>query len=123
MVGYTLYNWNKVIKTSVYKRDNKDCNGTNNCKERDTKNSLFWEWNYMEGSVPFYTFFLITLLVLSYQNFSGWIRNLSLFYILFTFFFSLYKYKIDKGVGRFWCYFAAYGPIFYLLTSFMMAYL
>ena len=106
MVIYTVYNWNKVKKTSVI---------------RETKNSLFWEWNYMEGSVPFYTIFLITLLVLSFQNFSGWIRNLSLFFILFTFFFSLYKYKIDKGVGRFWCYFAAYGPIFYLLLSFLIS--
>jgi hypothetical protein len=122
MIGYTLYNWNKVIKTSIYKRENKECNN-DKCKERDTKNSLFWEWNYMEGSILFYTIFLITLVVLSYENFSGWIRNLSLFYILFTFFFSLYKYKIDKGVGRFWCYFAAYGPIFYLLTSFIMSHL
>lgn len=124
MIGYTAYNWNKVKKTSVYIRDCNDSNKNNEdnkdnkdkeCKGRETKNSLFWEWNYMEGSMPFYTIFLITLLVLSYQNFSGWVRNLSLFYILFTFFFSLYKYKIDKGVGRFWCYFAAYGPIFYLL--------
>jgi hypothetical protein len=107
MIGYTSYNWNKVKKTSVI---------------RETKNSLFWEWNYMEGSVPFYTIFLITLLILSYQNFSGWIRNLSLFFMLFTFFFSLYKYKIDKGVGRFWCYFAAYGPIFYLLASFFISF-
>jgi hypothetical protein len=123
MIGYTAYNWNKVKKTSVYIRELRDCKDSNKnkedteCKTRETKNSLFWEWNYMEGSMSFYTIFLITLLVLSYKNFSGWIRNLSLFYILFTFFFSLYKYKIDKGVGRFWCYFASYGPIFYLLTS------
>jgi hypothetical protein len=112
MILYTIYNWNKVTKTGKYYRKEKN---------KEVKNSLFWEWNYMEWSYPFYTFFLITLVFLSYENFCGPVRVLSLSFILFTFFFSLYKYKIDKSVGRFWCYFAAYGPIFFLLLSFFIS--
>jgi|Laugresu1bdmlbsd_1035121.scaffolds.fasta_scaffold05255_3 hypothetical protein len=107
MFSYSLYNWNNVKSTGIYYRN-------------DTKNSLFWEWNYMEGSIYFYTVFLITLLVLVFQNMTGWVKNLSLFFIIFTFFFSLYKYKIDKSVGRFWCYFASYGPLIFLIFNYMI---
>lgn len=108
MIYYTFSNWNKITSTGVYYRN-------------DIKNNIFWEWNYMKGSVIFYTIFLLTLIILSYENMSNWIRNLSLFFIIFTFFFSLYKYQINKSVGRFWCYFAAYGPVFFILLNFIIS--
>lgn len=107
MLIYSIANWNKIQSTGVYYRN-------------EIKNSLFWEWNYMPGSIYFYSIFLLTLLILTYKNMTGWIRDISLFFIVFTFFFSLYKYQIDKSVGRFWCYFAAYGPIFFIFLNFII---
>ncbi len=80
MIMYTLNTWNNVVKTGKYYR--KEGN-------KEIKNSLFWEWNYTEWAFPFYTIFLITLVVLSYENFSGSIRILFVFFIIFTFLFSL----------------------------------
>jgi len=110
MIIYTMCIWNQVNKTGVYYRKN------------NIKNSLFWEWNYKKESPYFYVIFLLVLLVLINQNFHGWIKNICLFFTLFTFFFSYYKYQIDKGVGRFWCYFAAHLPIFFMLFSFIYEY-
>ena len=103
MMLYTSCHWKQVKTTGL----------------NDTGNSLYWKWNYMDGSVSFYALFLATLLLIIYRNFTGWIRNVSFALTLITFTFSAYKYQIDKSVGRFWCYFAAYLPILFAALSYI----
>lgn len=87
---------------------------------KDTCGSLYWQWNNMKGNTFVYGLFLICLLILVQQQFTGWVRCLSMVIITSTFFFSLYKYSINASVGRFWCYFAAFCPIFFLIgTAFL----
>jgi hypothetical protein len=99
-IFYTINTWKTLRVTEV----------TN-----DTSGSLYWEWNYSKGSVLFYGLFLSTLLILSDQNFTGWVRLMCISLTLITFLFSFYKYSLNFSVGRFWCYFAALSPIFFLL--------
>jgi hypothetical protein len=99
-IFYTINAWKNIGVTEV----------TN-----ETCGSLYWQWNYSKGHTLFYGLFLCTLLVLSQQNFNGWVRFMSVSIILITFFFSFYKYSINASVGRFWCYFAALSPIFFLI--------
>lgn len=71
--------------------------------------SLFWEWNYLEGSNIIYFVFLITLCLLSLEL-AYPLNYIILFINIITFFFSLYHYKTTAS-GRMWCYFASYIPI------------
>lgn len=82
---------------------------------QETCGSLYWQWNNMKGSVFVYGLFLICLLVLTQQQFTGWVKWLSILIILGTFIFSFYKYNITVSTGRFWCYLAAFSPIFFLI--------
>jgi len=83
----------------------------------NTKGSLYWEWNNVtEFKWCFYAIFLVTLLVLVYSHFSGWIRNVSIISILGLFLFSWYKYSVKNSTGRFWCYFAAFVPLIYVFV-------
>ena len=100
IVAYSVKGWSKLGGTEASK---------------ETCGSLYWQWNYMEGSVLAYGLFLICLLLLAQQQFTGWVRCLFMVIITSTFFFSLYKYSINASAGRFWCYFAAFCPIFFLI--------
>jgi len=77
--------------------------------------SLDWKWTKFKFSDPFYILFLATLILLTYFELDGWIRNLSIFLIISTFLFSVYKYRIKMTIGRFWCYIGAFLPIIYLI--------
>ena len=100
IVAYSVKGWSKL--------------GGNEAS-KETCGSLYWQWNYMEGSALAYGLFLICLLLLAQQQFTGWVRCLFMVIITSTFFFSLYKYSINASAGRFWCYFAAFCPIFFLI--------
>ena len=102
IVAYSVKGWSKLGGTEASK---------------ETCGSLYWQWNYMEGSALAYGLFLICLLLLCQQQFTGWVRWLFMVIITSTFFFSLYKYSINSSVGRFWCYFAAFCPIFFLIGT------
>jgi hypothetical protein len=101
IIIYSINAWNKLKGTEVTK---------------ETCGSLYWQWNNMKGNIFVYTLFLLCLFILSLQ-FDGWIRILFTSIIIFTFFFSFYKYRINKSVGRFWCYFAAFSPILFLIYN------
>ena len=77
--------------------------------------SLYWQWNNMNGSVFVYTLFLLCLIILLQQQFTGWIKWLGIVITLCSFFFSLYKYQTSASTGRFWCYFAAFSPLLFLI--------
>lgn len=97
---YTINAWNKVEYTTVSNRSNP---------------SLDWEWNHQYGAPIVYFIFLVTLIILFYQNVKvGGI--LAAILTLVSFLFSLYKYQIKAASGRFWCYFAAFAPVIFLLT-------
>jgi hypothetical protein len=81
----------------------------------ESKDSLNWQWNHLQFAEMFYILFLLCLIILFYENFTGWISGLSILLTIFTFAFSYYKYDIKKSTGRFWCYFAAFTPLFYLI--------
>jgi hypothetical protein len=105
IVAYSVNGWSKL-------------RGTESTK--DTCGSLYWQWNNMKGNTFVYGLFLICLLFLAQKQFTGWVRCLFMVIITSTFFFSLYKYSINASVGRFWCYFAAFCPIFFLIgTAFL----
>ncbi len=83
--------------------------------------SLDWRWNHFKWAGPVYALFLITLAVLFYQNFTGWVKWLSVILVIGSFFFSYYKYQVKLSTGRFWCYFAAFAPLIYIVTHFIMS--
>lgn len=95
---HMIYIWNSITSTEVC------CDG----------NSLLWKWNYSTYSVHVYAYFLFTLLFLCYQYLTGTIRIVMIGFVLATYTFSLYKHEIRKNTGRFWCYFAAFGPILFM---------
>jgi L-asparagine transporter-like permease len=77
--------------------------------------SLDWEWNHFEYAEIFYLIFLATLVVLFYFEFDGWVRIVSIFLTIISFFFSVYKYRMNMIVGRIWCYITAFLPLIYLM--------
>ena len=84
---------------------------------KETCGSLYWQWNIMKGYKLVYGLFVVCLLVLAQQHFTGWVRWLFIVLLMGTFFFSFYKYNVKASVGRFWCYFAAFCPIFFLIGT------
>ena len=97
---YTINLWNKVNTTTVTNRSTP---------------SLDWEWNRQSYASFVYFVFLITLTVLFFQNVKTG-GKLAAFLTVASFLFSLYKYQIKAATGRFWCYFAAFAPVIFLLT-------
>jgi len=84
-------------------------------KTEKSGDSLDWEWNHFEYADIFYLLFLVTLIVLFYFEFDGWIRIVSIFLTIISFLFSFYKYRMNMSVGRVWCYIAAFFPVIYLI--------
>jgi len=97
---YTLNSWNKIKYTEV---------------TETSKPSLNWSWNHQYGEPIVYFIFLVTLIILFYQNVS-YGGKLAAIISLLSFIFSLYKYQIQASTGRFWCFFSAYAPILFLIN-------
>lgn len=87
-------------------------------KTEESQDSLDWRWNHMEHASLVYSLFLLCLVVLFYDHFTGWVKWFSIFLTVASFAFSMYKYSIKASVGRFWCYQAAFAPLLFLLVSF-----
>lgn len=85
-----------------------------NADDDYVRQSLKWEWNYQENSLIVYLVFLATLAILSYENFKYPFNIVLTFINIFTFVLSAYYYK-GKSVGRFWCKFAAWVPLFFII--------
>lgn len=78
--------------------------------------SLFWEWNFLPHSLIVYILFLLALTVLCYENFDYPINIIFSLINILSFLFASYYYK-GQGIGRFWCYFASYIPLFVLVLQ------
>jgi hypothetical protein len=85
-------------------------------KDDSVRTTLKWEWNKQKNSLFVYILFLITLLVLAYENFKYPINIVLIFINLFTFILSAYYHK-GQSLGRFWCKFAAWVPLFFIVIS------
>ena len=59
---------------------------------------LYWQWNYLNGTIPFYILFLITICILFFR-FTFPINYILIIFSIISFIFSLYKYKKVLGVG------------------------
>lgn len=80
--------------------------------------SLYWEWNNFDKSYfsdVVYTVFLMTFAILCLQLDSP-INIIMIITNFLTFFLSKWTYK-GSNVGRFWCVFAAYIPLFLLIIN------
>jgi hypothetical protein len=81
-----------------------------------SKPSLYWQWNDQPYSEITYALFLISIGILCYENFNYPINLIFFLINIISFFFASFYYK-GKNVGRFWCYFASYVPLFVLLLQ------
>ena len=99
MVLFMMNNWKSLSETTVGK-----------------DGSLYWSWNHWEYSGHFYIFFLAMLLYLSYYNLSAPYNKVLPFIILSLFIVSYFKYGVEV-YGRFWCFFAPFIPLVFLIIK------
>jgi hypothetical protein len=118
IILYTFNTYNKIKYTEVTSVSIRDTNDLLFPNEEDDiiKPSLKWEWNMQEYSTPVYLTFLLTLVVLSYENFNYPFNIILAFINVFTFVLSAYYYK-GQSLGRFWCKFAAWVPLLFILID------
>ncbi len=76
--------------------------------------SLYWQWNHVNNHFFINLLYLITILGLVYLNLSFPINVIGCLFILLTLLFSYYYYK-NTVLGRFWCYYASFIPIFIII--------
>ena len=94
---YTLAHWSDVHYTNVHPK---------------SYPSLYWEWNDKPGAQLLYALFVATLVVLFGLNFKAPLNVVLAGLAVASFALSWYYYKGKTAVGRFWCYFAAFLPMF-----------
>ena len=85
-------------------------------KSDDEKPSLEWEWNDNRYSLIVYILFLVSLCILTYQNFEYPLNILLTFLSVFTFLLSKTYYK-SKTIGRFWCKMTAFTPLLIMIMG------
>lgn len=83
-------------------------------KSDKVKTSLYWQWNSAHNSYLVYAIFLITLSVLSFENFNYPMNIILVFINLSSFFLSNFYYKAEY-VGRFWCEISSLIPLMFLI--------
>ena len=118
IIFYTINAFNKIKYTQISNVSIRDTNDLffPNTEDDIIKPSLKWEWTMQEYNTPVYLTFLLTLVVLSYENFNYPFNIVLAFINVFTFVLSLYYYK-GQSVGRFWCKFAAWLPLLFILID------
>jgi hypothetical protein len=118
IVLYTIESYkniNYTLQKSVSIRDSNDLLFPDPTDDR-IRPTLKWEWNTQRNSLLVYLLFLTVLLVLAYENFNYPFNVVLAFINLFTFVLSAYYYK-GQSLGRFWCKFAAWIPLFFIIIS------
>jgi len=112
MMIYSIKTFNKITYTLTEKID------VRRLVKDEEKASLFWEWNSNEegGNVFVYRIFILTITMLAYENLSYPINIILSFISVFTFGLSWYIFK-GHSVGRFWCNFVAFTPLFILFIN------
>jgi hypothetical protein len=99
MVLFMMSNWKLLSETTVSK-----------------DGGLYWSWNRWEYCEPFYLFFLVLILYLGYYNLSAPYNKVLSVFILLTYLVSYFKYGAYI-YGRFWCFFAPFVPLIFLIIK------
>jgi len=99
MVLFMMSNWKLLSETTVGK-----------------DGGLYWSWNRWEYCEPFYLFFLVLILYLGYYNLSAPYNKVLSVFILLTYLVSYFKYGAYI-YGRFWCFFAPFVPLIFLIIK------
>lgn len=86
----------------------------NTCTMKDKNHHLNWEWNSMKYNKLVYAVFLFCLVSLGFffPN-KTYGKSFSLFTLL-SYIISYCIYTKTNVVGSMWCFFTAFGPLFYL---------
>lgn len=115
---YTINTYHKISHTLIEKVSIRDTNDLlfPYPEDDEIRPSLKWEWNLQENAIIVYLIFLTTLMILSYENFNYPFNIVLTFINIFTFVLSAYYYK-GQSVGRFWCKFAAWVPLLFILMD------
>ena len=108
---YTIYAYNNITYTLEQKIPMRRL-----FSNEEIKPTLYWEWNTLHNNLPVYLIFLSTLGILAYENFKFPINIIFAFINFFTFLLSGYYYK-GQSLGRWWCNYASFIPLFILLIS------
>lgn len=81
-----------------------------------SKPSLDWQWNSQSNSVIIYTIFLLTFIILSFENIVYPMNLFLTFLCIMSFTLASYYYK-GINVGRLWCNYSSYIPLLILLVN------
>jgi hypothetical protein len=101
----------RALKEIQNTKQEKTCEG-----DHGGCNLIVWQWNVQNGSTIVYALFLLSFCVTFFEQ----IRNInlriaSIVAAIVSFVFSTYKYRLQRNVGRMWCFFAAFMPALLLL--------
>lgn len=118
IIFYTISAYKNIKYTLVEKVSIRDTNDLlfPYPDDDEIRPSLKWDWNIQENAIVVYLIFLSTLMLLSYENFKYPFNIVLTFINIFTFVLSAYYYK-GKSLGRFWCKFAAWVPLLFILLD------
>jgi hypothetical protein len=97
---YTYIHWNKVDYTLVTPQSSP---------------GLFWQWNYQEYRYVTYFIYLCTIIVLLLQNIEYPLNIIIVLFTVGTFIFSYFSHLKIKSVGRMWCHYSGFIPVFIAL--------
>lgn len=111
VVAISIYSFNAYNKINYTLKEEVS---VRNLFFQKAKPSLKWDWNIQQHNLLVYIIFLLTLLILAYENFEYPLNIVLAFINLFTFVLSAYYFK-GRSIGRFWCKFAAWLPLFFIL--------
>jgi len=81
---------------------------------KESSPSLYWQWNDQPYAEIVYTLFLMSLVILCFENFEYPINTIFVLITILSFILSSYYYK-GQSIGRFWCYFSSYIPLLLLI--------
>lgn len=76
---------------------------------------LFWGWNSQRGWQIMYSVFCITIAILLFENLGRFASSTMIAFIFGTLYYSLERYGGKSDGGRWWCNYASYIPLTYLM--------
>lgn len=100
VIPYTAYNWNNVQYTLVSKK---------------SYPSLYWEWLQQRHGAIVYSIYLITTSCIFLENFAFPVNILVTILFYMTYVISYLTYYKTSSIGRMWCYFAGFVPLFVMM--------
>jgi hypothetical protein len=83
--------------------------------------SLYWGWNHQSYASVIYVLFLASLILTFYENIKvEWVKWTAVLATIGTFLFTYIKYNKQLASGRFWCYAAAFVPLYFIIGKVIM---